>query len=271
MNPGASPQGGHDAVPAFKLILARVCEPLVHEPGTQVEYSDLGFILLGEIIERLTGERSSEFAKGHIFAPLGMNDTMFNPPDPARRRIAPTELDVDFRKRLLRGEVHDENAFALGGVAGMPDFFDRRRRGGFRADVPEWRDLRASSFAGAGHHSSNLPRGRPWATPRGHWDGTCRRRRIPPAGIFFAWRLWAPGFTGTSLWIDPERRLCGAADQSRESHARQREIRQVRPAIHDAILQALGLANASATLDNSLVTSPARIHHKPHTGTRLSV
>ena len=109
---------GHDAVLA--KILAK---PLLHEPGTQVEYSDLGFILLGKFIERLTGQTLEQFAKAHIFAPLEMSDTMYNPPAALRARIAPTELDTDFRKRLLRGEVHDENAFALGGVSGNAGLF----------------------------------------------------------------------------------------------------------------------------------------------------
>ena len=65
----------------LRCVLAKVlAEPLVHEPGTQVEYSDLGFIMLGEIIQRLTGETLEQFAKEHIFAPLGMNDSFYNPP-----------------------------------------------------------------------------------------------------------------------------------------------------------------------------------------------
>ena len=109
---------GHDA------ILARVlAEPLVREPGTQVEYSDLGFILLGEIVERLTGETLDTFAKREIFQPLGMDRSMFNPPRKLREDIAPTEMDSTFRKRLVWGEVHDENAWAMGGVAGNAGLF----------------------------------------------------------------------------------------------------------------------------------------------------
>ena len=101
-----------------------MAEPLVREPGTQVEYSDLGFILLGEIVERLTGEPLDEFAQREIFAPLG-NEAI---PCSIRRRslrarIAPTENDPTYRKRLIQGEVHDENAWAMGGVAGHAGLF----------------------------------------------------------------------------------------------------------------------------------------------------
>ena len=107
-----------------KEIVARVmAEPLVREPGTQIEYSDLGFVLLGEIIERLTGESLDEFARKNIFAPLGMDSSMFNPARSLRARIAPTQKDTAYRKRLLHGEVDDENAWAMGGVAGHAGLF----------------------------------------------------------------------------------------------------------------------------------------------------
>ena len=109
---------GHEA------ILARVlAEPLVREPGKQIEYSDLGFILLGEIVERLTGESLDAFAKREIFQPLGMDHSMFNPPRRLRPEIAPTEIDTAYRKRLVWGEVHDENAWAMGGIAGHAGLF----------------------------------------------------------------------------------------------------------------------------------------------------
>ena len=111
-------------------VLAAVeAEPLVREPGTQIEYSDLGFILLGEIVEQLTGLPLDEFARREIFVPLGMKSSMFNPllvsrsPGGLRARIASTEMDETYRKRLIQGEVHDENAWAMGGVAGHAGLF----------------------------------------------------------------------------------------------------------------------------------------------------
>ena len=91
--------------------------PLEEAPGRKTVYSDVGFILLGEIIERAAKEGLDAFCEKEIFAPLGMKDTRFNPPRDVWHRIAPTEQDNEFRKRLIRGEVHDENASVMGGVA----------------------------------------------------------------------------------------------------------------------------------------------------------
>jgi len=235
---------GHDAV--LEKILA---EPLVHEPGTQVEYSDLGFILLGEIIERLTGETLEQFAKGHIFAPLGMSDTMYNPPASMRARIAPTELDTDFRKRLLRGEVHDENAFALGGVSGNAGLF------GTAGDLAAFAQMLLNGGIYA-HHRLLARTTIQEFTARQLVGDSARTLGwdvpTPPnsaAGHYLSASTYGhTGFTGTSLWIDPERGLFVVLLTNRVNPTRANEqIRQVRPAIHDAILQALGLANASTT------------------------
>ncbi len=105
-------------------VVARVlAAPPAYEPGAQSVYSDLGFILLGEIIERLTGRNLDELARDRIFAPLGMAATTFRPADSLRARIAPTEIDAAFRRRLVHGEVHDENAWVMGGVAGHAGMF----------------------------------------------------------------------------------------------------------------------------------------------------
>src|SRR5262249_24507636 len=89
---------------------------LVYEPGTKSLYSDLGEILLGEVLERVAGEPLEPFARRRVLEPLGMTDTLYRPGPELLPRIAPTEQDP-WRGRLLRGEVHDENAFAMGGVA----------------------------------------------------------------------------------------------------------------------------------------------------------
>ena len=98
-------------------------EPLEYEPGTKEIYSDLGIILMAEIIERLTGRTLDDLARSYIFSPLGMNDTMYRPPKKLWPSIAPTEIDNNLRHRLVQGEVHDENAFAIGGVSGHAGIF----------------------------------------------------------------------------------------------------------------------------------------------------
>src|SRR5207249_956335 len=117
-------------VPFYKVAKNRTEEmqmmyqtPLVNPPGTKMVYSDAGIILLGEIIERLTGFPLDSVAAANIFQPIGMRDTEYNPAKTLLPRIAPTEFDKDFRHRQIHGEVHDENAWVLGGVAGHAGLF----------------------------------------------------------------------------------------------------------------------------------------------------
>src|SRR5260370_18016069 len=87
-------------------------EPLEYEPGTKEIYSDLGIILMAEIIERLTGRTLDDLARTYIFAPLAMKDTMFRPPKTLCPSIAPTDIDNNLPHRLVPGPTHDQNAFA---------------------------------------------------------------------------------------------------------------------------------------------------------------
>ncbi|MGA7919855.1 MAG: glycoside hydrolase family 3 N-terminal domain-containing protein [Candidatus Acidiferrales bacterium] len=234
---------GHDAV------LAKVmAEPLVHEPGKQVEYSDLSFILLGEIIQQLTGETLDQFAKEHIFVPLGMHDSFFNLPASLRARSAPTENDTDFRKRLVRGEVHDENAWAMGGISGNAGLFSTA------GDTAAFTQmiLNAGIYA---HHRLLTRATIQEFTARQTIGDTARTLGwdvpTPPAssaGHYFSPESFGhTGFTGTSLWIDPERQLFVILLTNRVNPTRANEqIRQVRPEVHDAVIQALGLLNIPA-------------------------
>src|ERR1700689_1989134 len=235
---------GHDAV------LARVlAEPLVHQPGTQVEYSDLGFIMLGEIVQRLTGVTLDEYAKQHILAPLGMDASLFSPPRKFWPTIAPAENDLDFRKRLMQGEVHDENAWAMGGVSGHAGLFSTAGDTAIFAQMI----LNGGIYA---HHR---------LLARATLQQFTAREAIGDAARTLGWDVvtqpsssghyFSPGsfghtgFTGTSLWIDPERGLFVVLLTNRVNPTRANEqIRQLRPAVHDAILQALGLANQPASV-----------------------
>jgi beta-N-acetylhexosaminidase len=235
---------GHDAVLA--LVLA---EPLVHEPGTKVEYSDLGFILLGEIVQRLTGIPLDEYAEQHIFSPLGMNASQFNPPRKLWPMIAPTENDVDFRKRLLQGEVHDENAWALGGVSGHAGLFSTVGDTAIFAQMI----LNGGIYA---HHRILTGAIIQQFTARHTIGDTARTlgwdavTQPSSSGHYFSPNSFGhTGFTGTSLWIDPDRDLFVIVLTNRVNPTRANEqIRQLRPAVHDAIMQALGLANQPASV-----------------------
>jgi len=234
---------GHDA------ILARVlAEPLVREPGTQIVYSDLGFILLGEIIERLTGESLDVFAKREIFHTLGMDRSMFNPPRKLREDIAPTEMDSAFRKRLVWGEVHDENAWAMGGIAGHAGLFSTAQ------DVAAFAQMILNG--GIYGHERVLARSTIQQFTARQTVGTSARTLgwdVPEepssSGRYFSARSFGhTGFTGTSLWIDPERKLFVVLLTNRVNPTRANEkIRQVRPALHDAIFEGLGLAAGQST------------------------
>lgn len=97
--------------------------PLINEPGSTYTYSDLNMITLGLLIEKLSGQRQDEFVKAYITEPLGMADTMYNPPASLKKRIAATEYQPAINRGLVWGEVHDENAWSLDGVAGHAGVF----------------------------------------------------------------------------------------------------------------------------------------------------
>jgi CubicO group peptidase (beta-lactamase class C family) len=187
---------------AKALVLAT---PLAYKPGSKVLYSDLGADVLGWVVEAIAGQGLDRFLDERVFAPLGMNDTYFRPPEALRGRIAPTEVSPP-RGYPLRGEVHDENAWALGGVAGHAGLFstaadlsifaqmmlNRGEYGGVRIVSDSVVDLFTRRVAGAGTRALG------WDTSDGAGS----------AGLFLGERAYGhTGYTGTSLWIDPEREL----------------------------------------------------------------
>jgi beta-N-acetylhexosaminidase len=220
--------------------LARIfAEPLEYEPGTKEIYSDLGIILMAQIIELLTGRTLDDLAKSTIFSPLGMKDTMYRPPKKLWPQIAPTEIDNQLRHRLVQGEVHDENAFAIGGVSGhaglfstAPDlaaFCQMLLNGGVYAHQRILRRATIAQFT-TPQQLSGGTRTLGWAVPTeggssGHY--------------FSAHSFGHTGFTGTSIWIDPDRQLFVVLLTNRVHPTRENtKIQQVRPALHDAVMQA---------------------------------
>src|SRR6185312_6417991 len=106
-----------------ELLAQALRVPLTAAPGSRAEYSDIGFILLGQAIEKLSGEPLDQFCQREIFAKLNLAPTCFNPPASLKSAIPPTEDDRTFRHRLIQGEVNDENASVMGGVAGHAGCF----------------------------------------------------------------------------------------------------------------------------------------------------
>jgi CubicO group peptidase (beta-lactamase class C family) len=180
---------------ARKTVLAT---SLVRAPGSEYEYSDLGLDVMGFVIERITHETLDQFVRRAVYAPLGMRSTMFRPASSLRARIAPTENTV------APGEVHDGTARALGGVAGNAGLFSTAGDlavfaqlmldGGVAGSTRLFADSIAREFTKPGPGW----RGLGWQTCPG--DGSC--------GQYLSTRAFGhTGFTGTSMWIDPERDL----------------------------------------------------------------
>ncbi len=180
-------------------------EPLEADPGSRYVYSDIGVMTLARVLEAVSGTSLDELLRDRLFEPVGMIDTRFVPPEPLRSRIAPTEIDTVYRGYHVHGEVHDENAHAYGGVAGHAGLFstaaDLSRfarmmlRGGVTdrgvrlIETSTVRDFttrrRASSTRGLG-----------WDTPSGANSSAGRWMTEDAFGH--------TGYTGTSIWIDPE-------------------------------------------------------------------
>ena len=223
---------------------------LVHEVGEAAVYGDLDFIVLGALIEEVTQEPFDRFCERRVFEPLGMKDTRFFPlavegsdapmlPEPLKRRIAATE-NCPWRERIVWGEVHDPNAFSMGGVAGHAGLF------GTAPDVMRF----AQAWLDAWHDRSdvlpgelvrtfserqNIPEGSDWALG---WD-------TPTEGASSAGQHFGPksvghlGFTGTSVWIDLEREAIVVMLTNRVHLIAKKSKFTLRPKIHDLILEGL--------------------------------
>ncbi len=212
--------------------------PLRWEPGTRTEYSDWDLILMQLVIERITGTSLDLFLEDRVFGPLGMHDTGFNPPAENRDRIAPTEIQ-EFRGGKVHGEVHDENAWAMGGVAGHAGLFStaldlstfaRMMLGG--GEVDGVRVLRPETVA------RWTARQGPESTRALGWDTASPRGS---AGRFFSARSFGhTGFTGTSIWLDPERGVYVILLTNRVNPTRETTgIAPLRSAVADAVQQSI--------------------------------
>jgi CubicO group peptidase (beta-lactamase class C family) len=237
--------------PAERLAIARLAarEPLIYPPGTRAVYSDLGFILLGWLLERLTGARLDVLFQDRVARPLGLAATTFvNLADPeARARllgdrtVAATQLSVE-RHGLVLGEVDDLNAFAMGGIAGHAGLFSNA------GDLAAIATGLLACFRGQdGLVATEVirqfwsPSGVPGSTWRLGWDGPAHSgsqagERLSRASVGHL------AFTGCSLWIDPAREVVVVLLSNRVHPAVPTDdrFRRFRPALHDAALSALG-------------------------------
>jgi len=207
--------------------------PLASEPGRVMVYSDLGAIVLTQAVEAITGERLDQFLDRRLFGPLGMASTRFLPPPEWRDRIAPTERSQD--GTIIRGTVHDENAWKLGGVSGHAGLFSTAPD---LATFAGWL-LRAWQRDSLGVRGFTQRQGIPPGSSRAlGWD-------TPSANSSAGTKLGSKafghtGFTGTSIWLDPDRELFIILLTNRVHPTRENaRIIRVRPRVADLVVDAL--------------------------------
>jgi serine-type D-Ala-D-Ala carboxypeptidase len=228
--------------------------PLQAEPGARAEYSDPGFILLGKALEAVIHEGLDTWTAREIFRPLAMTSTRFLPPENARAKIPPTEIDDTFRHRRIQGEVQDENAFLLGGVAGHAGLFSSvpdllrfageilsaekraagtREAGGGKAGgifLPKTIEIFSQRQSPPGSS-----RALGWDTPS---ENSSSGHHFSPHSIGHL------GYSGCSLWIDIDATIAVVLLTNRTWPRREsQKIRQLRPAFHDAVRAALKAGN----------------------------
>ena len=231
-----------------ELLTAAFSMPLTADPGTHSVYSDIGFIILGDALERIANEPLDTFCPREIFGPLGMSNTTFNPPRELRPRIPPTaderESDASparprstFRNRIIQGEIQDENAFMLGGVAGHAGLFSTAEDVALFAHVllsggsPILRPETIALFTRRESTPAGTSRALGWDTPSAPSQ----------SGTHFGPRSYGHlGYTGTSLWIDPDQQLSITLLTNRTwPDCSNQAIKQMRPKIHDAVIESV--------------------------------
>lgn len=221
-----------------EYLRALNARPLAYQPGAKMIYSDWDMVLMQLVIERLAGTTLDAFVDEHLFKPLGMRDSHFNPADDLKPRIAPTEV-VPFRGGLIRGTVHDENAWSLGGVSGNAGLFSSARdlalfcqmmlNGGELNGVRILKPATIARWTTRQDQSSSRALG--WDTPSPQSS----------AGQYFSLRSFGhTGFTGTSIWVDPEKQLYVVLLTNRVNPTRQNQKQiPLRRAVADAVQQAV--------------------------------
>ncbi len=231
---------------ATELLEACLHMPLEAPPGTQAVYSDIGFILLGHLLEQIAGERLDSFCRRELFAPLGMSSTLYCPPAEIRGSIPPTADKENFRGRVLQGEVHDGNCWKLGGVSGHAGLFSNVRDTLRLADcvLHRGRDIFHPETISMFTTRQKMPPASCWALG---WDTPT----APSSSgtLFSAHSVGHLGYTGTSLWIDFDKQLAIVLLTNRtypgDEAAASEKMKSVRPRFHDAVMRELGWGTAA--------------------------
>lgn len=213
---------------------------LEYKTGEKTVYSDLGIITLGKIIEKVTEKTLDVFCKDEIFIPLSMNSTFYNPIDSVKKFCAPTEIDNYWRMKTLQGEVHDETSAMLNGVAGHAGLFSTAN------DIAKLMDVlmnkgklgnkqfiqQSTVEYFTKKYSNESSRAIGWDT---------KSETGSSSGDYFSSNSFGhTGFTGTSIWADPERNLFVVFLTNRVYPTRENgKLGKVRPELHNTIIKCL--------------------------------
>ena len=224
-----------------ELFSAIEADTLLSRPGTTTLYSDLNFMLLGRIIENITGQTLASNFQHRFAAPLGMTSSIFTPPQAIIGRIAPVEKDTLWPFKVPRPLVNDQNAALLGGVAGHAGLFSTTgdlldivrmlMHGGTLKGYTYFRAATLRRFLA--HNSNQRAVGWDVRSSDGHSS----------AGDYFSSSSYGHlGYTGTSIWIDPEKELAVILLSNRVYPSSENiKIRKFRPLLHNSVVKCLGL------------------------------
>lgn len=226
---------------------------LDYPTGTKSIYSDLNAVLLGIIVEKVSGIALDEYCKKYIFEPLGMNSTFFIPEEKYKNKILPTENDTYWRNRLLQGEVHDETTAILDGVSGNAGLFSNA------SDIYKYLQMLLNKGIYINPYSRGLKKEKmfeeftvnlftrkytdvTYENSRAlGWDTkplqTSSKHRIPCGELISGNCFGHTGYTGTSVWCDKDRNLIIIFLTNRVYPSRDNwNIREIRPEIHNAAI-----------------------------------
>jgi beta-glucosidase-like glycosyl hydrolase/CubicO group peptidase (beta-lactamase class C family) len=220
--------------------------------GEKMVYSDIGLITLGKLVEKVTGVTLDKLVDSLVFNPLGMNSTFYNPPQEKLHRIVPTEISDQYRIGLIHGEVHDENAHSIGGVAGHAGLFSTARdlarfsQMMLNKGIYGWTRIFKTETVDLFTQRANVVEGNSrclgWDSPDGEASG----------GVYLSDSSFGHnGFTGTSLWIDPENQiivilLTNAVHPNRSW--KKPKYYDWRQRIHSAVYETLGFKEQNPNL-----------------------
>lgn len=239
-------------VPPDEVIDAIIESELVYTPGDSMAYSDLGLILMGNIAEKVAGQSLDAMVHSRLYGPLGMTRTFYNPESTYFPDIAPTEVDTVYRGGVVHGIVHDENAWWLGGVAGHAGLFSTA------SDLARYAQMLMDGgfFEGRRHFKASTIKEftRRQGVPPGSrralgWDTPADS--LSSAGDYFTRGSFGHlGFTGTSMWIDPNRRIAVILLTNRVYPTRERGgIYKVRREFYNAVMKTVASSSGVSAVD----------------------